>query len=367
MKILMKYVYTSLSLACYGCIIILIFPFLLIGQDSIPINKDIPILSVDTSSINYLDEGQLDIPNDQGEITKVILAHKEAKYDLFDRVFYPILMILIGAGVAQLINYLITRKHINRSGLRWVTNIYELESDLEDQIFHINEFIKSNDLEIHKIPRLPFYSSLKCESFHSMDKSIYFKYLLSIKGKSIKLRKKDRVKAYKEAVKAYNKAIGYTNVLSSLAKELKSRFEKFENEIKSLDNSFHSDLISFKVDINNYLSALEKDRSEELAQNESISEIKRLTKDNLSPLRKEGTGDVFVLKQKYFIPVHDILIALSHDDRAKPLFLSLNKCMLAIDKIIKAKRKMSIRADQIAEQLKSQLVNLSEVVNHIER
>ena len=204
-------------------LILYIVPLLSYANDSIFLvtneaNIDSIVTQIDKSDSLIIDlqkgeENNIPIMNN-GK-TKVVLLKEKNSTD-FLRYIIPILTLFLGVGLNKLLDSYSEKKKIKKSGRRWIAEIGSLKKPLENQIEELEKFLVEHKKENFITPRIITYSSLSGESFKSLDKGEFIKY--------IELTKKSD---FQEVIKISNKTHGYISVLSSLFDFLKDKFDAY--------------------------------------------------------------------------------------------------------------------------------------------
>ena len=342
-------------------LILYIVPLLSYANDSIfsVINKaniDSIATQIDKSDSLIIDlqKGEENnIPIINNGKTKVVLLKEKNSTD-FLRYIIPILTLFLGVGLNKLLDSYSEKKKIKKSGRRWIAEIRSLKKPLENQIEELEKFLVEHQKENFITPIITTYSSLSGESFKSLDKGEFIKY--------IELTKKSD---FQEVIKISNKTHGYISVLSSLFEVLKDKFNAYlpraSIHVTSLSSNLQSLLRAFTDGV------LIKKEIEQYHVDGSYRLIANLFSTQIFSKRDNGDYNPYELETNFLMPLLKILDQLRKDERMTKLIKYSSKCLNDIKGIKMEKRYMSENLTFIIDRYKTQLNSLDEIIADCEK
>lgn len=346
------------------------------GQDTIPIKDgvqqeqiatktntkqnsfgtDTTKLKINTLNLSLKSNEELSIPIDVNRPTKIILTKEKSKSDFFQYLF-PILTLLLGIWIKELLDRNNNKKKIKKMGQRWVAELRSVEEPLRKQTEALKDFLTEHKKEEFSIPRISLYSSLNGEVFKSLDKNELIQYIES------KYKKSD----YKDIVKISNRTHGYISILVNLYSTLKEEFEKYLSQTSIYVEAFNKNLQSFNVAFAEYGVEIEREIKTDPINDERYKPIADLYSTFILPHLEDGKFNPFVLQTDFFLPVISHLSKYRLEPITKPLLVASNEALNNIKGIKMEKYYMTKKINIVLERYDDLLKNLNDIVNAIEK
>jgi len=95
---------------------------------------------IDTVELTLKNNEELSIPVDSNSPAKIIMIQEKSKSDFFKYLF-PILTLLLGIWIKEVLDKRNNKKKIKKTGERWVAELRSLEEPLIKQIEVLEEFL----------------------------------------------------------------------------------------------------------------------------------------------------------------------------------------------------------------------------------
>jgi len=309
----------------------------------------------DTINLELKSGEKLVIPAVPNNLTKVVMVKEKSNFD-FLIYLLPILTLLLGIGIKELMDKWSDNKKIEKSGKRWIAELRSLEEPINKQIESLKTFIKEHEKEDFKSPNLSIYSSLDGEVFKSLDKNDLIKYI------ALKNRKLE----FKDVVKISNKTNGYISVIFYLNETLKIKFTDFLDGTSKHIDSFTHNLQSLIMAFVDYGLLIEKEIEEDPKNDPRYRPILDLFSEHIMPKMQTGEFNPFELIKLFFIPLVQELSHLRLDERTRTLSVLVSSCFNDIKGIRMENKYISENISNITERYEIQLKDLVSVVNDLD-
>lgn len=137
--------------------------------------NNLVISNIDTVFLQFNSTDSINIPVIKNNLTRVVLVKEKDTFE-FLKYLFPILTLLLGIIIKEMIDKWSNTKKIKKSGTRWTAELRSLEEPIRNQIKSLNSFIAEHNEESFKIPKLNIYPALNGEVFKSLDKDDLIKY-----------------------------------------------------------------------------------------------------------------------------------------------------------------------------------------------
>jgi hypothetical protein len=329
-------------------------------------SKNISILKSDSVEINHIiipetlnfnfSKDSLIIPTIENCQTRVVMIREKSKFDFLKYVL-PILTLLLGILIKELIDKWTNRQTIKKSGKRWVAEILSLTQPINNQIKSISNFKDKHTYESYGIPVLDIYPSLDCEVFKSLDKNDLIRYI------GIRNHKMD----FTDIIRISNKTHGYISVLSYLHEILKSKFQIFLDGASEHINSLTQNLQALLMAFIDYGLKLERELEEDPQNDTRYKPMHELFSKHIMSKMEKGDYNPFELRDLFFIPLMKLLTQARLDDRTRPLSLIVSRCFNDIKGIHMENKYISDSISNIKKEYEKQLKDLVDIVNDIDK
>lgn len=320
------------------------------------IGADTTKLKIDTLNLSLEINEELSTPIDLNRPTKIILIKEKSKYDFFQYLL-PILTLLLGIWIKELLDRNNNKKKIKKMGQRWVAELRSLEEPLRKQTEALKDFLTEHKKEEFSIPKISLYSSLNGEVFKSLDKNELIQYIES------KYRKSE----YKDIVKISNKTHGYISILVNLYSNLKEKFDKYLSQTSFYVEALNKNLQSFNVAFAEYGVEIEKEIKTEPINDQRYKPIVDLYSTFILPHMEDGKFNPFILQTDFFLPVISHLSKYRLEPITKPLLVASNEALNNIKGIKMEKYYMTEIINTMIVRYDDLLKDINDIVNAIEK
>lgn len=327
------------------------------ASDSIDsrISFDSTFNKIDTMYVMNNDSILFNTPLESNGLSKVLIM-SNSDDNLWVSIGLPIFMLLLGIAIPLLVDRFSKRRKSKKILKRWVAELRCLESPIQKQIEANEKFITEQSEETFEINAPTFSNVLDCNIFQTMDKGEFLQAIESIK-------KID----YKEAVKISNSTHGYINILTNTYATLMDKFQKYLDETSNYVSIFSEHFDELLKAYADYGVALEKQTGEDpYITNNEFRQITDLFSVHVMPNLDTGKYNVFELETVFFQPLLKLLSELRLDERINPMKSHLSKCVRAIKAIRMERIYVAKNMENVADNYKSQLTELENVVQPLE-
>jgi hypothetical protein len=311
----------------------------------------------DTIILDF-DKNELLIPLERNNLTKVIMVKEKSKVDWLKWLLLPIsslFSLFLGIWLKAYFEKSSNKKKIEKSGERWVAELRSLEEPIKKQITSIEEYAEDCKKEDFKLRNLPVYSSLNGELFKSLDKNELIKYI----------EFKNKKTEFKEIVKISNSTNGYISILVQVYENLQEMVNKYLSQTVKHIDSLSISLQEFDRAFKYYGVDLERELNPDPLYGIMYKSITELYSSQVAPYLEKGNFNPFMLREKFFTPLLDILYRLRLDPRTDGLYSAMAKGLIAIKNIELEKDYMLNNLNGTITQYKIMLPELDKLINKI--
>lgn len=323
--------------------------------DIISIQKSDAVTN-DTIVLNLKSNVDLAIPLAQNGLTKIVMIKEKSSFD-FLKYILPIITLLLGILIKEVLDKRNEKKKIKKSGERWVAELLSLEEPLKKQIQALKEFKEENEKEDFTIPRMKISSSLNGEVFKSLDKNEFIQFV-QMKNKKAK---------FKEIVIISNQIHGYINSLVNLYDSLKEKFNKYLSESSLYTDQLSKSLQEFGVAFADYGVEIEAEISSNPNMDVRFGPISELYSVYITPNMDDGKYNPFKMRKEFFLPVLNILSQNRLDVRTRPMLIATNSALNSIKGIEMEKYYMNEIITKLISYYQSQLEQLDGTIKKISK
>lgn len=281
---------------------------------------------------------------------RIYIKENEEKTNTFKDIL-PILTLLLGIFINRSIDCVTERKKIKKNGERWNAELNSLELPIKRQIELLEEFLIEHNKEKFEIPKLVISQALNCESFGPLDKTELIKYFEKFKSKN-----------YSESVSASNKINSFIGILKNHYENLKKKFEEYLSGFSNHTSNLNVNLQLLMKSFAEYGVLLEAELNGDPINDPRYRPIFDLFKSEIIPYMEEGNYDIYVLEQKFFKPLLEILSKLRMDERINPMTDYTRNCLNFIKGIKMEKKYLSDNFSTLIERYKEEEKELTEII-----
>jgi len=311
--------------------------------------------SYKADTINSNDSIKYSLPIKNTSELKVVFVKGDNKSDDIFKYIFPIITLILGIGINQLLDFWKDYKNIKIAGEQWLVEMVGLIGPLKKQIENLEELSTKEQEEKSGFTPLKVIKILDGEIFKTLDKNDLAKYVESHK----KLN-------YKQAVKISTEAFGCISILAELDKSLRDEFEKFKSESSNHYSSVNKSLQSLSKSLNSYEISLEKRLNSPASNDPGFKQISDLFDAHIEPHKEKGDFDLFKLETDFFLPLSVVLAHLKQEEGIQQFVNLTTDCLNSIKGVKMEKHYWRQNLLTFIKQYQEQVHDLEIIVGKIE-
>lgn len=250
----------------------------------------------------------------QEQNIEILLKNTSSSYWFRD--ILPIISLLLGILIKELLDNFGTRRNTKKIGKRWKTELQLLVEPLQKQVQEIKNSIEHHKSEYNEPPQIVSVVALECENFEALDKGELLTYI-----------NRYYLKDYGKAVSLTGRINLQLSIIRSNSKSLKERFLKALEDAGKSHDKLNENFQELIQSLHKYKTALVLSDGKDALYGDKFKNFDKLYGEHVLPHIEDGKFDYIHLRDNYFTPMINELERLAADNRTDEMTIFTRRCL----------------------------------------
>lgn len=305
------------------------------------------------------------LPVQTKENTKLIMIKETTETDYWKYMF-PVITLILGIFLNKFIDFINTKKNINRNGKTWTAELIGLEASLHSQKEALIKFENTFKDNNFNPAVLEIYGDLDGKSFEFLEKRELLKYIETKYGSwkpAILVGNQKENENFKTYVKATNKIIGYINIVKYNFNLITEKHSSFLNGISTSSSVLNKHIQDFRDALAQYQIELERESGIDINTDSRLRPINLTFKKEIIEKMANKDFNPILLPENFCKPILSTLAVTRDDVRTNSLRLLCTAILNTVEAIKAERTYMKTNLNTLIDRFEELINSLPSIIN----